>query len=206
MAARSAPSARRRRHDCTVAAFAPDTRITSAPGELITDDAGTRYDTTNRNATFRFTGSDNLTAGYNLAYECRTYFEEFNDALTPADMPSELDRPFTPCESPKPYTGLEYGGHIFEVRAIDRGGNKDQLAAWHAWWVHPPPPDTTAPNTEFTSGRTRSPCRPARRSPSPGATTRRRPLSWSTSAVSMARWSRVSPSGRCAPRRTPSAA
>src|SRR5918992_3182628 len=31
----------------------PDTRISAAPGELITDDAGTRYDTTNRAATFR---------------------------------------------------------------------------------------------------------------------------------------------------------
>ncbi len=140
-------------NDCTVAAFAPDTRITAAPGELLTDEAGTRYDTTNRNATFKFTGSDNLTAGYNLAYECRHYYEELNDELTQADVSALTVQPaWEPCASPTQYTNLEYGGHIFEVRSIDRGGNTDVTAAWHAWWIHPPPPDTTAPDTEIPAG------------------------------------------------------
>ena len=130
----------------------PETRITSAPGELITDEAGTRYDTTNRAATFRFAGSDNLTAGYNLTYECRRYHEEFNDALTPADMPAEAVLPFASCESPELYTGLDYGGHIFEVRAVDLAGNKDTQPAWHSWWIHPPPPDITPPDTTISSG------------------------------------------------------
>jgi parallel beta-helix repeat protein len=129
---------------------APDTHITAAPGELLTDEAGTRYDTTNRAATFRFAGSDNVTAGYNLTYECRTYYEELNDELTPADIPAGV--PFEPCTSPKDYSNLLYGGHIFEVRAIDLAGNKDVTPAWHAWWIHPPPPDTTPPDTTITSG------------------------------------------------------
>ncbi|HEX7255365.1 MAG TPA: right-handed parallel beta-helix repeat-containing protein [Gaiellaceae bacterium] len=135
---------------------APETRITGAPGELITDEAGTRYDTTNQAATFSFVGSDNLTAGYNLSFECRTYYEELNDELTPADMPSEAELPFGPCSSPKQYTGLEYGGHIFEVRAIDLAGNKDVMPAWHAWWIHPPPPDIAPPDTTITAGPDRT--------------------------------------------------
>ncbi|HEV2950708.1 MAG TPA: right-handed parallel beta-helix repeat-containing protein, partial [Actinomycetota bacterium] len=138
--------------DCLSAAVAPDTRITAAPGELITDVAGTRYDTTNRAATFRFTGSDNRTAGYNLRFECRTYYDEFNDELTPADMPSESVLPFEPCESGESYSNLAYGGHIFEVRSIDLGPNKDVSPAWHSWWIHPPPPDTTPPDTKILSG------------------------------------------------------
>ncbi|HEV3378728.1 MAG TPA: right-handed parallel beta-helix repeat-containing protein, partial [Thermoleophilaceae bacterium] len=136
---------------------APETRITAAPGELITDEAGTRYDTTNHSATFKFTGSDNLTSGYNLAYECRLYYDEFNDELTPADIPDGSD-PAKPepqwesCTSPKLYSDLEYGGHIFEARAVDLAGNKDVTPAWHSWWIHPPPPDVTPPDTEITSG------------------------------------------------------
>ena len=38
------------------------------------------------------------------------------------------------------------------MRATDRGGNTDAEPAWHAWWVHPPPPDTTPPDTEIQSG------------------------------------------------------
>jgi parallel beta-helix repeat protein len=130
----------------------PETRISAAPGELITDDAGTRYDTTNRAATLRFAGSDNLTAGYNLVYECRLYYDEFNDSLTPADMPPEAELPFGPCTSPKHYPSLEYGGHIFEVRAVDLAGNEDVTPAWHAWWIHPPPPDIAPPDTTINSG------------------------------------------------------
>ncbi|MDZ5622522.1 right-handed parallel beta-helix repeat-containing protein [Nocardioides sp. HM23] len=136
--------------DCKVAGAAPDTRITAAPGELITDAAGTRYDTTNQAATFKFTGSDNLTAGYNLRYECRTYFDEFNDELTPADIPETLE--WGSCGSPKSYANLAHGGHIFQVRSVDLVANKDTTPASHAWWIHPPPPDTTAPDTEIVSG------------------------------------------------------
>ncbi|WP_165821285.1 right-handed parallel beta-helix repeat-containing protein [Nocardioides gansuensis] len=138
--------------DCTVAGVAPDTRITAAPGELITDVAGTRYDTTNRAATFKFNGIDNRTAGYNLTFECRTHYDEFNDHLTPADMPSEAVLPFEPCVSPEQYSDLRYGGHIFEVRSIDLGGNRDVTPASHTWWIHPPPPDTTPPDTKMISG------------------------------------------------------
>jgi CSLREA domain-containing protein len=136
--------------DCTVAGAAPDTRITAAPGELITDAAGTRYDTTNEAATFKFTGNDNRTAGYNLRFECRTYYDQLNDHLTRSDIPDTVE--WGPCEPPKQYSNLPHGGHIFEVRSIDLVGNKDLSPAWHAWWIHPPPPDTTPPDTEILSG------------------------------------------------------
>ncbi|WP_162605917.1 right-handed parallel beta-helix repeat-containing protein [Jiangella aurantiaca] len=136
--------------DCTVAGATPDTRITAAPGELITDAAGTRYDTTNRAASFTFTGNDNRTAGYNLTYECRTYYDQFNDHLTPADIPATAE--WGSCESPKQYSNLAHGGHIFQVRAVDLVGNKDLSPASHTWWIHPPPPDTTPPDTQFRSG------------------------------------------------------
>ncbi len=138
--------------DCTVAGVAPDTRITAAPGELVTDVAGTRFDTTNRAATLKFNGIDNRTAGYNLTFECRVHYDEFNDHLTQADIPSEQVLPFEPCVSPEQYSDLRYGGHIFEVRSIDLGGNRDVTPASHTWWVYPPPPDTTPPETKLLSG------------------------------------------------------
>src|SRR5918992_516478 len=67
-------------------------------------------------------------------------------------MPSEAELPFEPCESGESYSNLAYGGHIFEVRSIDLGPNKDISPAWHAWWIHPPPPDTTPPDTKILSG------------------------------------------------------
>ncbi|SDU18316.1 parallel beta-helix repeat (two copies) [Jiangella alkaliphila] len=136
--------------DCAAAGAAPNTRITEAPGELVTDEAGTRYDTTNQAATFAFTGNDNRTAGENLTFECRTYHEEFNDELTPEDIPGTVE--WGPCESPKQYAGLAHGGHIFQVRAVDLVGHKDLSPASHTWWIHPPPPDTTPPDTEVLTG------------------------------------------------------
>jgi parallel beta-helix repeat protein len=143
----------------------PETRITAAPGEMtelrtaqgepLLDEHGQPVvflGTVNRAATLRFTGSDNLTAGYNLSYECRSYYEELNDSLTPADMPSEAELPFEPCAAPEQYTNLGYGGHIFEVRSVDLAGNRDVTPAWHAWWIHPPPPDVTPPDTTIASG------------------------------------------------------
>ena len=67
-------------------------------------------------------------------------------------MPSEAVLPFEPCASPEQYATLAYGGHIFEVRSIDLGGNRDVTPASHTWWIHPPPPDTTPPDTEILSG------------------------------------------------------
>ena len=54
---------------------------------------------------------------------------------------------WTPCSSPKTYTGLADGTHNFEVRAVDAAGNIDQTPATRSWRV-----DTTPPDTLITSG------------------------------------------------------
>lgn len=54
---------------------------------------------------------------------------------------------FSSCSSPKDYTGLAEGSHIFEVRATDAAGNADATPAKQSWSV-----DTTAPDTTIDSG------------------------------------------------------
>jgi parallel beta-helix repeat protein len=160
----------------------PETRLTATPGELtelrgadgtpLVDEHGQPvvfFGTTNRTANLGFVGSDNLTAGYNLVFECRHHYDAHNPRLDPAeDMPSEAVLPFEPCDSPwllptdlspgspgvdpTDSTRLLYGGHLVEVRAVDRAGNKDVSPAWHAWWIQPPPPDTVPPETAIIAG------------------------------------------------------
>jgi parallel beta-helix repeat protein len=140
----------------------PVTRLTAVPGELteLRDaDANPMLDelgdpivylaTTNRSATIRFVGSDNITAGYNLDFECRIHHVELDPFLEPIDIPGATE--WESCESPKQYNLLAYGGHIVEVKAIDHAGNEG-VPAWHSWWVHPPPPDTVPPDTFMESG------------------------------------------------------
>ncbi len=49
---------------------------------------------------------------------------------------------FSPCTSPRAYTGLGAGPHAFEVRATDPVGNTGSSAS-HSWTVDLTPPDTT---------------------------------------------------------------
>jgi hypothetical protein len=53
------------------------------------------------------------------------------------------------CDSPKSYTQLAPGAHLFAVRAIDRAGNVDPTPATRAWTVEapapPPPPSESLP-------------------------------------------------------------
>jgi hypothetical protein len=44
------------------------------------------------------------------------------------------------CSSPKSYSGLGSGGHVFAVRAIDRNGKVDPSPATRAWTVVAPAP------------------------------------------------------------------
>jgi hypothetical protein len=53
---------------------------------------------------------------------------------------------FSPCSSPRDYTGLAAGVHAFSVRAGDAARNSDSTPATFTWTV-----DTTAPQTTITA-------------------------------------------------------
>ena len=98
----------------------PDSRISAAPPQLAGVDS----------ATFRFAGSDNLTPGLRLTFECRLDGGAWGG-----------------CEAPKTYAGLANGSHTFEVRAIDLAGNVESTPASHTWEVDVAPTDSVAPDT-----------------------------------------------------------
>jgi hypothetical protein len=50
---------------------------------------------------------------------------------------------FTPCSSPKTYTGLPEGAHVLRVRATDAAGNTDPTPATRQVTVDTTPPETT---------------------------------------------------------------
>ncbi len=102
---------------------APETTITGHPVAT----------TTNPDASFTFTGNDNLTTPANLSFQC---------ALDGAE--------FAACTSAKAYTGLAVGWHTFRVRATDAAGNVDDSPASYMWEIQLPP-DTTAPQTTISA-------------------------------------------------------
>jgi hypothetical protein len=60
-------------------------------------------------------------------------------ANEPAGYECKLDTAgFTPCSSPKTYTGLRRAAHVFDVRAIDAAGNVDATPAVHRWTIAAP--------------------------------------------------------------------
>ena len=95
------------------------------------------------NALFRFTGSDNITLGVDLAYECLHRLRPGGAGAVRAASPDPRgDGGWTACESPTEYDpllGLGVGRHRFEVRAIDGSDNVDQSAAGHSWNILEPP-------------------------------------------------------------------
>ncbi|HEV2952196.1 MAG TPA: right-handed parallel beta-helix repeat-containing protein, partial [Actinomycetota bacterium] len=94
-------------------ALPPDTFIAAGPMGSV--------DSTE--ATFSFTGSDNLIPGPNLTFRCR------------------LDGPpvaFEGCATPRTYSDLPRGTHTFEVAAVDLQGNVDQTPAVRTWTIDTP--------------------------------------------------------------------
>jgi parallel beta-helix repeat protein len=93
---------------------------------------------TSTSATFRFRGSDDLTPGSLLEYECR--------------IDSTDEDEFDECMSPTTYDDLGLGAHTFDVRTIDSQDNADPTPATYTWTIEEPPPDNTAPETTIDSG------------------------------------------------------
>ncbi len=103
---------------------APNTTIFEGPNDP----------TTRTTATFRFGGSDDVTDGPSLTYECR------------------IDGgAYAACTTPNTITDLGLGSHTFAVRAIDSQNNRDVTPATVTWTIVAPPPDNTPPETTITS-------------------------------------------------------
>jgi len=49
---------------------------------------------------------------------------------------------YTACTSPRTYTGLLAGNHVFSVMAVDQAGNTDQTPIVFGWSIDLTPPDT----------------------------------------------------------------
>ena len=103
----------------TIDSDAPDTTIQTKPPTA----------TTNTEATFTFSGSDSGGSGVAF-FECR------RDGAV-----------WAICTSPKEFTGLAEGAHIFEVKAVDQAGNVDPIPASFDWQV-----DNTPPALQIVSG------------------------------------------------------
>ena len=118
----------------------PDTTISSSP-------LGT-----STSASFGFSGGDDVTRSSKLKFECR------------------LDGgAWAACLSPKTYSGLQDGVHVFEVRAKDAAGNVDPSPASRSWiidaldasFTYSPGAPFTGQQVTFDAGPSRctaSPC------------------------------------------------
>jgi hypothetical protein len=87
--------------------------------------------TTDTNASFTFSGTDNVTAAGSLTFSCKL------DAAVAAA-----------CTSPKAYPALAVGSHTFTVTSKDAAGNVS-TAATYTWQVTSGP-DTTPPTASIT--------------------------------------------------------
>ncbi len=84
-------------------------------------DANPPATTLSRSASFSFSGTDDISDPANLTFECSL------DSAT-----------FATCVSPQNYDGLGFGGHTFEVRAIDENSNVDGSPTIYNWTILTP--------------------------------------------------------------------
>ncbi len=90
----------------------PDTSLSTTPANP-----------SGANVSFTFSGSDDITPGASLTFQC------------------SLDNAaFTTCASPQAYNGLSDGSHTFKVRAVDAANNADPSPASFTWTVDATPP------------------------------------------------------------------
>lgn len=83
-----------------------------------TIDSGPPNPSSSSDASFTFSGTDNVTPSGDLTFEC------------------QLDSGgFSSCASPQNYSGLAPGSHTFDVRAIDGAGNVDPTPASYTWEI-----------------------------------------------------------------------
>jgi hypothetical protein len=113
--------------DFTVDRTDPPTTIDDGPTGFVSS----------KTATFQFS-SDELGTS-----ECRI------DSSNPSDWEA--------CSTGKQYTGLAEGEHTFEVRAIDRAGNKDASPADRTWNVDTVDPSATITGKPASLSNTRDP-------------------------------------------------
>ena len=138
------PSIRAPRPTRASTRLAPDTRLAAAPA----------HPTRSHTAIFKFSGSDDITAGPNLDFICRgaSHLHELPDDMT--EMPDGTSySAWASCTSPVVMSDLQPGAHWFQVAAVDASGKADLTTpATHRWWIQPPPPDEVVPETEMLSG------------------------------------------------------
>lgn len=83
-----------------------------------TIDSGPPNPSSSSDATFTFSGTDNVTPSGDLTFECQLDSDGFSS-----------------CASPQNYSGLAPGSHTFDVRAIDGAGNVDPTPASYTWEI-----------------------------------------------------------------------
>jgi large repetitive protein len=105
------------------------------PDTLIVDEPPNPSNSTS--ASFTFTGIDDNTPLFELAFECRL------DSISPTA--------WTDCENPRTYGNLSVGTHTFEVRAVDLAGKVDPTPATYTWTVALSPPGVP-PVTTISAG------------------------------------------------------
>ena len=89
------------------------------PDTLIVDEPANPSNSTS--ASFTFTGIDDNTPLFELAFECR--------------LDSTSETAWVECENPQTYGNLTAGTHTFQVRAVDLSDKVDPTPATYTWVV-----------------------------------------------------------------------